>query len=158
MQTLFSLLTASSFCWFLASSLWIYPHSLSYFNESMGGPLNGPEHLLGSNIDWGQDLRYLLFYQSEGLHKDKLYLAYFGPSNPYHLGLQFNCVPSVEPSNIYQLSPGLYVISSNIIKGYPVNSFDGSGARKFYSRGSLIPFNDLEKTKRLTYSLHARRL
>lgn len=35
--------------WFVASSLWIYPHSLSYFNESIGGPLNGPEHLLGSN-------------------------------------------------------------------------------------------------------------
>jgi len=44
--------------WFVASSLWIYPHSLSYFNESIGGPLNGPRHLLGSNVDWGQDLLY----------------------------------------------------------------------------------------------------
>jgi hypothetical protein len=45
--------------WLVASSLWIYPHSLSYFNEAIGGPLNGAEHLLGSNLDWGQDLRYL---------------------------------------------------------------------------------------------------
>lgn len=53
------LLAAISLCWLSASSLWIYPHSLSYFNESIGGPLNGPEHLLGSNLDCGQDLRYL---------------------------------------------------------------------------------------------------
>lgn len=45
--------------WFVASSCWVYPHSLSYFNESIGGPYNGPRHLLGSSVDWGQDLRYL---------------------------------------------------------------------------------------------------
>ena len=45
--------------WLFASSLWIYPHSLSYFNEAIGGPLNGASHLLGSNVDWGQDLVYL---------------------------------------------------------------------------------------------------
>jgi hypothetical protein len=59
-QSLFSILVAGSFCWFSASSLWLFPHSISYFNEAVGGPLNGPEHLLGSNVDWGQDLRYAL--------------------------------------------------------------------------------------------------
>lgn len=44
--------------WIFASSLWVYPHSLSYFNESVSGPLNGPKHLLGSNVDWGQDILY----------------------------------------------------------------------------------------------------
>jgi hypothetical protein len=52
------LLVAALFSWSIASSFWIYPHSLSYFNESIGAPLNGPEHLLGSNMDWGQDLIY----------------------------------------------------------------------------------------------------
>ena len=32
-------------CWFLASSLWLYPYSLSYFNEAVR-PLNGAEHFL----------------------------------------------------------------------------------------------------------------
>src|SRR5690606_2520807 len=36
-----------------------YPHSLSFFNEAVGGPRNGSQHLLGSNLDWGQDLRYV---------------------------------------------------------------------------------------------------
>jgi hypothetical protein len=49
-------------CWTVSSSIWIYPHSLSYFNESIGGPLNGPDHLLGSNVDWGQDIRYLQWW------------------------------------------------------------------------------------------------
>ena len=33
--------------WGAASSCWIYPHSLSYFNEAIGGPLNGSKYLLG---------------------------------------------------------------------------------------------------------------
>ena len=45
--------------WFVTSSLWIYPHSLCYFNETIGGPLHGAGHLLGSNLDWGQDDLYL---------------------------------------------------------------------------------------------------
>jgi hypothetical protein len=45
--------------WSIASSLGVYPHSLSYFNELVGGPANGHAHLLDSNIDWGQDLLLL---------------------------------------------------------------------------------------------------
>ncbi len=45
--------------WFIMSSLWVYPHSLSYFNELIGGPRNAPQHLNASNIDWGQDLNFL---------------------------------------------------------------------------------------------------
>jgi hypothetical protein len=45
--------------WSTVSSLGAYPHSLSYFNELDGGPRNGGQHLLGSNTEWGQDLRYL---------------------------------------------------------------------------------------------------
>ena len=28
-------------------------------SSAIGGPLHGPEHLLSSNVDWGQDLRYM---------------------------------------------------------------------------------------------------
>ncbi|TWT37157.1 Dolichyl-phosphate-mannose-protein mannosyltransferase [Posidoniimonas corsicana] len=54
-----SVVSTGLLVWLSSSSLWIYPHSLSYFNESIGGPLNGAEHLLGSSVDWGQDLRYV---------------------------------------------------------------------------------------------------
>lgn len=42
----------------IGSALATYPHTLSYFNELAGGPLNGPAHLLDANVDWGQDLLY----------------------------------------------------------------------------------------------------
>lgn len=38
------------------SSLLNYPNQLAYFNEFVGGPANGAKHLLGSSLDWGQDL------------------------------------------------------------------------------------------------------
>lgn len=59
MAGVLQMLVVTTFGAFLASSLWLYPHSLSYFNESIGGPLNGAEHLLGSNVDWGQDVSYV---------------------------------------------------------------------------------------------------
>ena len=45
--------------WSIFSSLSVYPHSMSYFNELAGGPKNGHKYLLDSNIDWGQDVFYL---------------------------------------------------------------------------------------------------
>jgi len=45
--------------WAVGSSLWTYPHSLTYFNELVGGPTQGHYHLDNSNVDWGQDLLYL---------------------------------------------------------------------------------------------------
>lgn len=64
----FSTLVSAFGSWLLLSSLWLYPHSLSYFNELVGGPLNGHKHLLGSNVDWGQDFRYLAWqrYPEDG--------------------------------------------------------------------------------------------
>ncbi|MDR2706324.1 MAG: hypothetical protein LBC02_11155 [Planctomycetaceae bacterium] len=44
------------------SSLCVYPYSMSYFNEAVGGASQGHRYLLGSNIDWGQDLYELKEY------------------------------------------------------------------------------------------------
>ena len=45
--------------WTTAGTLSVYPHQLAYFNEAAGGLENGHEHLLGSSLDWGQDLLIL---------------------------------------------------------------------------------------------------
>ena len=49
----------AALAWSVASSLSIYPHSLSYFNELVWGPRGGHFHLLSSNSDYGQDLLFL---------------------------------------------------------------------------------------------------
>jgi hypothetical protein len=72
-------------CWFFTSSLWIYPHSLSYFNESIGGPLNGPKHLLGSNVDWGQDLLYARIWFNDRV-ASRHFLVYSGFFDPVAVG------------------------------------------------------------------------
>jgi hypothetical protein len=85
--------------WSSASSWWIYPHSLSYFNEAIGGPLNGPTHLLGSNVDWGQDLRYLiwsLYSPDYDTSVDERKLAFHGIYDPGSLGFPAGDSVSVE--------------------------------------------------------------
>jgi hypothetical protein len=42
--------------WSMVSSVSIYPHCLSYFNEMAGGPRGGHRFLLDLNVDCGQDL------------------------------------------------------------------------------------------------------
>lgn len=89
---LFSTVMAAAMVWFAASSLWIYPHSLSYFNELVGGPLHGGEYLLGSNLDWGQDLRYALEYRdAEGRPPDVICYGYVEPSD---IGFQKDSLPA----------------------------------------------------------------
>jgi hypothetical protein len=41
----------------VVSSLSVWPHFLSYFNGTVGGPQNGWKVLGFSNVDWGQDLK-----------------------------------------------------------------------------------------------------
>lgn len=75
------------FMWLVASSLWVYPHSISYFNDSIDGPLPGPEPLLGSNVDGGQDLRYLGSQNALSIRT----FAYSGLRSPLALGIPTPC-------------------------------------------------------------------
>lgn len=77
--------------WLIASSLWIYPHSLSYFNESIGGPLKGPTYLLGSNVDWGQDLIYAVDYAAVNKNLQPRYVAF------YYLKFACSVIENAEP-------------------------------------------------------------
>ena len=92
-------ITAVAFLWSLGSSLFYFPHSLAYFNELVGGPSHGHEHLLDSNIDWGQDL--LLLKRWMGRHPDAspMAIAYSLPDwlvDPADVGL--HCpLPPVGP-------------------------------------------------------------
>jgi hypothetical protein len=120
--------------WFIASSLWVYPHSLSYFNESIGGPLNGTEHLLGSAIDWGQDFLYLrpeIEAKNAQCEVSELALAYFGCFDPADVSFGRTCAFPVEEDLLKtSLSPQMselkqsnaprcVAISVSLLYGYP---------------------------------------
>jgi hypothetical protein len=95
----------------LPFSLRYHPHHLAYFNEWSGGPLGGRQHLLDSNLDWGQDLRGLKQYLDEN-QIDDVGLAYFGMIPPSELGIRYH-VPPRTPA------PGWYAISAHFLYGGP---------------------------------------
>ena len=71
----------------VASSLSVYPYSMSYFNEGIGGPQNGPKYLLGSNVDWGQDLYELKQWYDSHPEARPLRTAYSGTYPLESLGI-----------------------------------------------------------------------
>jgi len=116
---------AGALMWSVASSLYYYPHSLSYFNELVGGPTRGHYHLDNSNIDWGQDLLYLKRWYDEHPEARPLRFAYSLPLvDPRIAGIEYTKPPAgpdpdaPSPQNPEALErpgpkPGWYAISVN---------------------------------------------
>lgn len=107
-----------------ASSLWAYPHGMSYFNELVGGPSRGQYHLLDSNIDWGQDLLYLEQWQRRNPHAAPLRLAVRGSYDPRIVGMDailLSPLPGGEDADFtlptFDLEPGWYAISVGMLHG-----------------------------------------
>lgn len=50
---------AFALVWSVVSTLSVYPHTMTYFNELAGGPRNGHRCLLGTSFSWAQDYFYL---------------------------------------------------------------------------------------------------
>ncbi len=78
----------------VTSSLRNHPHSLAYFNEVAGGPENGWRHMLGSNLDWGQDLLFLKeWLGSHAITTPVEYKSY----RRYHASYASFCTPHPVP-------------------------------------------------------------
>ena len=108
------------------SSLLVFPHSLSYFNEAAGGPEKGCQHLLDSNIDWGQDLLFLRDWLALHPEAQPLGLAYFNVVDPRIAGIEFH-LPPPGPNGLFTgdasysarfgPQPGYYAVSVNYVEG-----------------------------------------
>jgi tetratricopeptide (TPR) repeat protein len=71
--------------WLLLATWRAHPYFIEYFNEIAGGPSNGYQWLVDSNLDWGQDVKRLKHLLDEEAITN-IDLAYFGPrkSIDYH--------------------------------------------------------------------------
>lgn len=99
--------------WSVASSLWVYPHSLSYFNELGGSPRGGHAHLGSSNADCGQDLLYLKWWLEDHPEARPIRAGLevlTGVSEPRDLGIE--CLP--PPEDVPEA--GWYAMSVNVIR------------------------------------------
>ena len=75
--------------WQAVAVLWFAPHWMSYFNEAAGGPKNGHKWLVNSNIDWGQDILMLKWWQDKHPEAAPLRAAMFTMFDPKDIGLKF---------------------------------------------------------------------
>lgn len=95
---------------YVYSSVAIYPHYLSYFNEAVGGPKQGYKYLLDSNLDWGQDLIALKKYLEKN-NVGKIYLHYFGTADPKAYGIEHESPPTNDVLKRYPGFKGTVAIS-----------------------------------------------
>jgi hypothetical protein len=134
-------------CWALTSSLWFFPHNLSYFNELVGGPRNGSDYLLGSNVDWGQDLYYALSASTyRGSSPKVLTHSYLDPRD---LGFSPIRLP-LDPENVIH-DLGWTAVSVNALHGdpWPVRGNGPQATRDLLSKKSL----DGDALPLITYAL-----
>ncbi len=82
-------------CFSIMSTIAAYPHHLAYFNEFVGGPRNGHHYLLGSSLDWGQDLLLLRDWERANAARVTSYIG--GPEFTVFRALHSNS-PSVQSS------------------------------------------------------------
>jgi hypothetical protein len=151
--------------WSAGSSFMVYPHSLSYFNELAGGPMNGSAHLVDSNLDWGQDVFYLKRWLDDHPDARPLRLAYFGYFDPRVAGIQFSLPPAGLPydSELSDLSsreveslgpkPGWFAVSVTLLRGYEFSLADGKGGMQRPKRGTYTYFQRFRPVATAGYSI-----
>lgn len=155
-----AILGTGALMWSIGSSLWIYPHSLSYFNELAGGPGAGHEHLIDSNIDWGQDLLHLRHWLDGHPDVRPLRLAYHGGFDPSTAGFEFALPPRQHPpsnneqAHRLEIEPGWYAVSVNILRGLPRDVPDGSGEYTQLEKNALSHFQRLHPAASAGYSIY----
>jgi len=148
--------------WSTASSLAVYPHSISYFNEIVGGPNNGPWHLLESNVRWGQDLLYVADWLDAHDEVGRVGLLTLANFNPELLGIDY-FIPARGPISRNRrcdlpdakLAPqsGWYVVDLNYVYGMkrPALDRDGEWASS-YPGCDYTYFQSFEPVARIGYS------
>ncbi len=160
---LFAVLASGSLAWAVASSLWVYPHSLSYFNALAGGPKGGPAHLVNSDIDWGQDLLYLKQWLDRHPEAQPLHLAYFGRIDPRLAGIEYALPPKFSVSAAHDRflrpadrgpQPGWHAVSVNLLRGFGWDVPDGRGGVEWLAGTEYEYFLRLEPVATAGYSIY----
>ena len=126
--------------WAIGSGLSVYPHGLSFFNEIAGGSINGHNHLVDSNIDWGQDVLALKQWGDDHLQTGPLGMAVFQSIHLSRFGIDFTDIPpgldplptgkQVDPSR-FGPQPGYFAISVNFLRGmiFQISNADGNWSK-----------------------------
>jgi len=135
----------------IAGPLWTYPHTLSYFNAFAGGPVAGRNHMVDSNLDWGQDLLFLKKWVDAHPDAKPLYVAYWGRIAPELLGIDYELPP---PRDHNEPAPGgYYAVSVNFLMGFQFVAPAGNGRVFRINSEDYALFRQLKPIARAGYSI-----
>ncbi len=142
----------------LPCGLRYHPHHLAYFNELSGGPVDGSNHLLDSNIDWGQDLRelheYLIDQKIEFVR-----LAYFGMVPPGRMGFHYQLPLSLKQVHAAgAIPPGWYAVSVNFVQGRPHTIRDADDQVRPVDAFEFDYLRRLDPVARIGWSINVYRI
>ncbi len=120
------LCVGGALAWGGVSSLWYFPHSLSYFNEWAGGPKHGHRYLVDANISWGQDAFYLRDWIQSHPEARPLSYAYISFFDLRTLGIEGSHTPSFHPDRQYSQAealqagprPGWHIVDVNYLHSH----------------------------------------
>jgi tetratricopeptide (TPR) repeat protein len=97
----------------------VYPHTLTFFNQFVGGPTNGFRYLADSNLSWGQQLKTLKAWMDDNQVRE-INLAYFGQADPAYYGMGATVLPGSSalpgmpaPPRL----PGYVAVSGTVLSG-----------------------------------------
>jgi hypothetical protein len=157
------ILVSGLLLWFVGSSLAIHPHYLSYFNALGRGPDNGHNHLVDSNIDWGQDLLFLETWLDQHPEARPLHLAYWNSVDPRIIGIEFTLPPfgpakflPDDPAAQQALGPhpGYYAVSVNYVRGsWYIRPQNGKGVRVAIPQYAYEYFRHFRPIAKAGYSI-----
>jgi hypothetical protein len=108
----------------------IHPDYLAFFNAAVGGPGRGPEYLVDSNIDWGQDVKKLVrWLDAHGTRRAHVF--YFGNAQLRYYGIDELGYPSPTDQKGWDELDGYCVANVTPLAGV------------------YVPLNDLAPLRRL---------
>jgi len=140
------------FCFWLFEFASVYPHTLAFFNQTVGGPANGYKYLADSNLDWGQDLKPLKEWMDQN-GVQRINLAYFGTADPLYYHMQCTYLPGSpffdEALESAPQTPGYLAISVTNLDGVYLTSLE----RVFYA-----PLKNRQPVAVIGYSIFVYRL
>ncbi|MEW4566402.1 glycosyltransferase family 39 protein [Tautonia sp. JC769] len=159
-----------------SAALLIHPHYLAYFNWVSGGAKRGSEHLIDSNLDWGQDLKGLHDWLELNAPGERVGIAYFGQVNPEVFNIRAQVddpsigsgrpldwfLPPVLPGTLPERpgqdagppEPGLYAVSASLMRGLPWRVYAPDRWAPMSARlGAFRYFESLEPIGQIGYSI-----
>jgi len=115
----------------------IHPHYLAFFNALAGGPASGSEYLVDSNLDWGQDVKYLKAYLAGNGISDP-FVLYYGVADLDCYGVPHRPLPNIRTADAAEKINGVVAISATLL----------------VTRGEFAGLKSLEPDARVGYSIY----